>query len=91
MTTNPKFLLLDEPFAGIDPITIEELHTHIKHLKSRGLGVLITDHNVRATLSITDRAYLIFDGIVLLTGDTKKLVSNPRARKLYLGERFSMK
>ena len=91
LTTNPKFLLLDEPFAGIDPITIEELHSHIKHLKDRGLGVLITDHNVRETLSITDRAYLIFDGRVLFTGDTEKLVSNPRARKLYLGEQFSMK
>lgn len=91
LTTNPKFLLLDEPFAGIDPITIEELHSHIRHLKSRGLGVLITDHNVRETLSITDRAYLIFDGKVLLTGNMKKLVSDPRARKLYLGERFSMK
>ena len=91
LTTSPKFLLLDEPFAGIDPITIEELHAHIKHLRKRGLGVLITDHNVRETLSITDRAYLIFDGKVLMTGDTNKLVSSAQARKLYLGERFSMK
>ncbi len=91
LTTNPRFLLLDEPFAGIDPITIEELHRHIHHLRNRGLGVLITDHNVRETLSITDHAYLIFEGKVLMKGTTAALARNPRARKLYLGERFSMK
>ncbi len=91
LTSNPRFLLLDEPFAGIDPITIEELHSHIRHLKKRGLGVLITDHNVRETLAITDRAYLIYDGRVLLSGGARKLVASPRARKLYLGERFSLK
>jgi len=91
LTTNPRFLLLDEPFAGIDPITIEELHRHIHHLRNRGLGVLITDHNVRETLSITDEAYLIFDGRVLMKGSTAALARDPRARKLYLGERFSMK
>lgn len=91
LTTDPRFLLLDEPFAGIDPITIEELHKHIRHLKKRGLGVLITDHNVRETLAITDRAYLIYDGRVLLSGNAHKLVSDPRARRLYLGESFSLK
>jgi lipopolysaccharide export system ATP-binding protein len=91
LTTNPKFLLLDEPFAGIDPITIEELHRHIRHLRSRGLGVLITDHNVRETLAITDDAYLIYEGKVLMKGDTRTLSNDPRARRLYLGEQFSMK
>jgi lipopolysaccharide export system ATP-binding protein len=90
LTTNPRFLLLDEPFAGIDPITIEELHRHIRHLRNRGLGVLITDHNVRETLAITDEAYLIFDGKVLMKGSTAALARDPRARKLYLGEGFRM-
>jgi lipopolysaccharide export system ATP-binding protein len=90
LTTNPKFLLLDEPFAGIDPITIEELHRHIRHLRQRGLGVLITDHNVRETLSITDRAYLIYEGRVLMAGTARQLARNKRARKLYLGESFSL-
>ena len=88
LTTNPKFLLLDEPFAGIDPITIEELHKHIRHLRQRGLGILITDHNVRETLAITSRAYLIYEGKVLLAGNAAKLSADRRARKLYLGESF---
>jgi len=91
LTTSPKFLLLDEPFAGIDPITIEELHRHIKHLRGRGLGVLITDHNVRETLAITDDAYLIYEGKVLMKGSARALANNPKARRLYLGEQFSMK
>ncbi len=90
LTTSPKFLLLDEPFAGIDPITIEELHRHIRHLKRRGLGVLITDHNVRETLSITDRAYLVHSGKVLFAGTAAALARNARAKKLYLGARFSL-
>jgi lipopolysaccharide export system ATP-binding protein len=90
LTTTPKFLLLDEPFAGIDPITIEELHKHIRGLKRRGLGVLITDHNVRETLAIVDRAYLIHDGKVLFAGTSKELARDPQARKYYLGERFSL-
>ncbi len=90
LTTGPKFLLLDEPFAGIDPITIEELHRHIRHLKRRGLGVLITDHNVRETLSITDRAYLVHSGKVLFAGTAAALARNARAKKLYLGARFSL-
>ncbi|MEK7476694.1 MAG: LPS export ABC transporter ATP-binding protein [Candidatus Coatesbacteria bacterium] len=91
LTTRPKFLLLDEPFAGIDPITIEELHRHIRGLKRRGLGVLITDHNVRETLAITDRAYLIHDGKVLFAGTDRELARDSRARKYYLGERFTLK
>ncbi len=90
LTTDPKFLLLDEPFAGIDPITIEELHKHIKHLRRRGLGVLITDHNVRETLAITDHAYLIYEGKILMKGNTHALANNPQARRLYLGEKFSL-
>jgi len=90
LTTDPKFLLLDEPFAGIDPITIEELHSHIRHLRERGLGVLITDHNVRETMKITDRAYLIYEGKVLMSGTGHQLATNARARKLYLGESFSL-
>ena len=90
LTTTPKFLLLDEPFAGIDPITIEELHRHIRDLKRRGIGVLITDHNVRETLAITDRAYLIHDGKVLFAGTARQLARDSRARRYYLGERFSL-
>ncbi len=90
LTSEPKFLLLDEPFAGIDPITIEELHRHIRGLKARGIGVLITDHNVRETLSITDRSYLICDGKVLMSGTARQLATDRRARRLYLGERFSL-
>ena len=90
LTTNPKFLLLDEPFAGIDPLTIEELHRHIRHLKRRGLGLLITDHNVRETLAITDRAYLIYEGKILMKGNARALAASPRARRLYLGEKFSL-
>ncbi len=90
LASEPKFLLLDEPFAGIDPITIDELHRHIRGLKARGIGVLITDHNVRETLSITDRSYLICDGKVLLSGSARRLATDRRARRLYLGERFSL-
>ena len=90
LTVTPRFLLLDEPFAGIDPITIEELHRHIRHLKRRGLGILVTDHNVRETLAITDRAYLIHDGKVIFAGTSRQLARDPRARKYYLGARFSL-
>jgi len=90
LVTNPSFLLLDEPFSGIDPIVVAEAQEIIKDLKSRGLGILLTDHNVRETLSITDRAYLISEGKVLISGTAEDLINNPEARKIYLGEKFKM-
>lgn len=90
IATNPVFILFDEPFAGIDPIAIIELKRMLQYLKNKGLGILITDHNVRDTLSITDRAYIISNGSVLDEGDPERLVSNPEVRKIYLGEEFSL-
>lgn len=90
LVTNPSFILLDEPFSGIDPIVVAEAQEIIKDLKGRGLGILLTDHNVRETLSITDRAYLIADGKVLISGTANELINDPKARKIYLGEKFSM-
>lgn len=90
LVTNPSFLLLDEPFSGIDPIVVAEAQEIIKELKARGLGILLTDHNVRETLSITDRAYLIADGRILISGTAQDLIDNPEARKIYLGEKFTM-
>jgi len=90
LVTNPSFLLLDEPFSGIDPIVVSEAQEIIKELRNRGLGILLTDHNVRETLSITDRAYLIADGRILISGTAEDLINNPDARKIYLGEKFSM-
>lgn len=90
LVTNPSFILLDEPFSGIDPIVVSEAQEIIKELKERGLGILLTDHNVRETLSITDRAYLIADGKILISGSASDLINNPRAREIYLGEKFSM-
>lgn len=84
----PRFMLFDEPFAGIDPIAIIELKKMFSYLKSRGLGILITDHNVRDTLSITERAYIINDGQILEEGDAEKIVSNPRVKEIFLGEEF---
>jgi lipopolysaccharide export system ATP-binding protein len=86
----PDFILLDEPFVGIDPLAVGDLQGVIRQLKGRGIGVLITDHNVRETLSIIDRAYLLFQGKVLVSGTAKALASDPKARKLYLGEGFKM-
>jgi lipopolysaccharide export system ATP-binding protein len=86
----PDFILLDEPFVGIDPLAVGDLQGVIRQLKGRGIGVLITDHNVRETLSIIDRAYLLFQGQVLVSGTAKALASDPKARKLYLGEGFKM-
>jgi len=88
LISKPKFLLLDEPFTGIDPISRAELQDLILHLKQRGIGVLISDHNVRETLEITDRAYLIYDAKVLLSGDAHTLINDPKARELYLGWKF---
>ena len=90
LVTNPKFILLDEPFAGIDPITVEDIQNIVANLKEKGLGILITDHNVRETLAITDMAYIIADGVILTEGDSEFLINDPEARKIYLGERFRM-
>ena len=90
LALRPAFILLDEPFVGIDPIAVMDLQAVIRQLKARGIGVLITDHNVRETLSIIDRAYLLFQGKVLISGGAEALSSDPAARKLYLGESFKM-
>jgi len=90
LASDPKFILLDEPFAGIDPIAVEEIMNIVAHLKERGIGVLVTDHNVHETLSITDRAYLLFEGRILMAGTAEMLANDPEARKLYLGEKFKL-
>jgi lipopolysaccharide export system ATP-binding protein len=90
LVNNPSFLLLDEPFSGIDPIVVAEAQEIIKELKKRGLGILLTDHNVRETLSITDRAYLIADGNMLISGSADDLINDPKAKQIYLGEKFRM-
>lgn len=90
LVTEPKFLLLDEPFSGIDPITVEEIQKIIFRLKERGLGMLITDHNVRETLSICDRAYIICDGVILKSGTAEFLANDPEAKRIYLGEKFRL-
>ena len=90
LVSDPKFILLDEPYAGIDPIAVDEIQNIILDLKSRGIGVLITDHNVRETLSITDRSYLLYDGKVLFSGTSKELSVNQEAKRLYLGNSFKM-
>jgi len=88
LTTNPRFLLLDEPFAGIDPKTIEELQSIIFQMKTRGLGILITDHNVRETLEVTDRSYIIYEGRVDVSGTRQEIIRSERARRIYLGKTF---
>ncbi len=90
LVTNPSFILLDEPFSGIDPIVVNEAQEIIKELKAKGLGILLTDHNVRETLAITDRAYLISDGEILIAGTAHELINHPQARQVYLGEKFRM-
>jgi len=90
LVTNPKFILLDEPFAGIDPIAVGDLQTLVRDLKERSIGVLVTDHNVHETLSITDRAYLLYEGRILKSGTSDFLAADPEARKLYLGESFKL-
>lgn len=90
LVTAPKVFLLDEPFAGIDPIAIADLQETVAALKRKGIGVLITDHNVRDTLEITDRAYIINEGSVIAAGSPKEIAENPLARKIYLGEKFRM-
>ncbi|MCK5760075.1 MAG: LPS export ABC transporter ATP-binding protein [Candidatus Delongbacteria bacterium] len=90
LVTNPDFILLDEPFAGVDPVTIESIQNIVVGLKKRGIGVLITDHNVYETLKITDRAYILFEGKIMIEGSSEFLASDPTARKLYLGENFQL-
>ena len=90
LATDPAFILLDEPFAGIDPIAVADIQDMIAHLAKRGIGILITDHNVRETLSIVDRAYILASGEVLLHGDSESIANDPVARKYYLGENFKM-
>ncbi|TRW99330.1 LPS export ABC transporter ATP-binding protein [Paracoccus sp. M683] len=90
LASNPSFLLLDEPFAGVDPIAVGEIRALVHDLKSRGIGVLITDHNVRETLGIVDRAYILHDGHVLMSGTTREIVEDPRVREVYLGESFTL-
>jgi lipopolysaccharide export system ATP-binding protein len=91
LVTNPKFLLLDEPFVGIDPITVDDIQKIIRSLRDRGLGILITDHNVRETLEIIDRSYIIYEGKILLEGSAKELLENPKAKKVYLGDNFKIR
>lgn len=90
LVTRPKFLLMDEPFSGVDPINVQEVQKIIHQLRERNIGVLITDHNVRETLSIVDRAYLLYDGTILAEGSKDFLVNDPETRRLYLGENFKM-
>ena len=87
---NPKFILLDEPFAGIDPLAVDDIQAIIEGLRNKGIGVLISDHNVRETLQICDRAYLVYDGRIILNGSPEEIVADPGARKVYLGEGFSL-
>ena len=91
LAVDPKFVLLDEPFAGVDPIAVQEIQSIVAKLKNKNIGILITDHNVNETLSITDRAYLLFEGRILKHGTPEDLASDPQARKLYLGDFFELK
>jgi len=91
LATNPKFILLDEPFAGIDPIAVEDIQRIVEKLKEKNIGILITDHNVQETLSITDRAYLLFEGKILKQGTAQELADDEMVRKVYLGENFELK
>jgi lipopolysaccharide export system ATP-binding protein len=90
LAANPSFIMLDEPLAGIDPIAVNDIRDLVGHLKDRGIGVLITDHNVRETLDIVDRAYILYDGRVLMEGAPAEIVTHEDVRRVYLGERFSL-
>jgi lipopolysaccharide export system ATP-binding protein len=90
LITSPSYILLDEPFTGIDPIAIAEIQGIVGRLRDKGIGVLITDHNVRETLSITDRSYILYAGQILVSGTAQELATNERAREIYLGEKFSL-
>ncbi|MCE7922731.1 MAG: LPS export ABC transporter ATP-binding protein [Haliscomenobacteraceae bacterium CHB4] len=91
LASDPKFILLDEPFAGIDPIAVEDIQSIVAKLKTKNIGILITDHNVQETLSITDRAYLMFEGAILRTGTAEELAADEMVRKVYLGKHFELK
>ena len=91
LATNPKFILLDEPFAGVDPIAVEDIQQIVSKLKEKNIGILITDHNVHETLSITDRAYLLFEGKILKSGSADELASDEQVRKVYLGQNFELR
>lgn len=90
LATNPDFILLDEPFAGVDPIAVKDIQNLIFHLKMRGIGILITDHNVRETLKITDRAYILYSGKILRSGTATELINDPKIKEIYLGEDFTL-
>src|SRR6266852_811438 len=90
LVTSPQYILLDEPFTGIDPIAIGDIQEIVGRLRERGIGILITDHNVRETLAITDRAYILYDGKILVAGTASEIAANPIAREIYLGEKFSL-
>ncbi len=90
LTMDPSFILLDEPFAGVDPLAVEDIQSVISHLKLRGIGILITDHNVRETLHIVDRAYILSEGKILLQGTAEQVAINPTAKKFYLGDNFTL-
>ncbi len=90
LATNPSFILLDEPFAGVDPIAVNDIRQMVIHLKDRGIGVLITDHNVRETLSIVDRAYIVYDGMILTSGTKEEIIEHGEVRRVYLGEDFKI-
>lgn len=91
LAVNPSFILLDEPFAGVDPIAVEDIQTIVSRLKTKNIGILITDHNVQETLSITDRAYLLFEGKILKSGSAEDLANDEQVRRVYLGESFELK
>ena len=91
LAISPKFVLLDEPFAGVDPIAVEEIQTIVAKLKEKNIGILITDHNVQETLSITDRAYLMFEGKLLKAGSAEELAADEQVRRVYLGRNFELK
>lgn len=91
LATDPKFVLLDEPFAGVDPIAVEDIQSIVADLKNRNIGILITDHNVQETLSITDRAYLLFEGSILKSGTAEELAADEQVRKVYLGQNFELR
>ena len=91
LATNPKFVLLDEPFAGVDPIAVEDIQSIVSELRKKNIGILITDHNVQETLSITDRAYLLFEGSILKSGTAEELAADEQVRRVYLGQNFELR